>query len=238
MKSNWGVLEYAGLYLLGLVLDIPAYRERAKHFLKVCLHIQVLDDGMQWEVSPMYHNEVLLCMMEAIRISQIYGDFLFDDDELALIRRMALVDVYLKNPAHRQPMVGDSDDTDLRDLITQATYLFKDSTLKFGGFDVLDYESIWLYGTQEAKRYSLIPSHPLSAGLTHLESSGQAILRSTKQPVRVDCVPVTNLSYGGTLQNTEGEGYILQVGTRRYGLVLLHQDVGNTTQYLLQCRCG
>lgn len=178
LKSNWGILEYSGLYLLGFVLDKLCYREQAKYFLKAGLHIQVLDDGMQWETSPMYHNEVLMCMMETLRISGIFGEELFDQEELSMIRKMAEVDMFLKNPEHRQPMLGDSDDTDLRDLITQAAYLFRDSRLKFGGFEDLDYESIWLYGTEAVKEYQLLPNQPVSAGLTWLESSGQAVLRS------------------------------------------------------------
>ena len=177
LKSNWGILEYSGLYLLSFVLDSPQYREQAKYFLKTGLHIQVLNDGMQWETSPMYHNEVLMCMMEAFRISGIFGDDLFDQEELDLIRKMAEVDMYLKNPEHRQPMIGDSDDTDLRDLITQAAYLFEEGYLKFGGFGHLDYESIWLYGIEGYERYNSFLSRPAPAGLTNLECSGQAVLR-------------------------------------------------------------
>lgn len=179
LKSNWGILEYSGLYLLGHVLDEPRYIDRAKYFLKNGLHIQVQPDGMQWEASPMYHNEVLMCMMEVVRISRIFGDSFLTSDEMELIRRMAVVDMMLKNPVHRQPMVGDSDDTDLRDLITQAAYLFSDSTLKAGGFDFLDYESVWLYGVDAAARYEAIMARPVPPGLTHLEHSGQIVLRSS-----------------------------------------------------------
>lgn len=179
MKSNWGILEYSGLYLLSFVLDRMQYREQAAYFLKTGLHIQVLDDGMQWEASPMYHNEVLMCMMEVVRISRIFGDDLFEQEELNLIRKMAEVDMHLQNPEHRQPMIGDSDDTDLRDLITQAAYLFEDGHLKFGGFEHLDYESIWLYGTEGCKRYDSFPLRSVPAGLTYLECSGQAVLRDS-----------------------------------------------------------
>lgn len=178
MKSNWGVLEYVGLYILGHILDQPRYVDQAKKFIKVCLHIQVMDDGMQWEASPMYHNEVLMCMMEALRISRIYQDDLFDSQELDMIRKMALVDMCLKNPEHHQPMTGDSDDTDLRDLITQAAYLFQDGILKYGGYPQLDYESIWLYGTQAVEDYAKMESTKNPGGLTHLFKSGQVILRN------------------------------------------------------------
>lgn len=177
MKSNWGVLEYAGLYLLGHILENDHYLEQARHFMKTCLQIQVMDDGMQWEASPMYHNEVLMCMMEAVRISRIYNDPLFDQKEMDMIRKMALVDMCLKNPEHRQPMIGDSDDTDLRDIITQAAYLFHDGVLKFGGYPQLDYESIWLYGTDAAEQYDRLESVSVMGGLSNLWCSGQIVLR-------------------------------------------------------------
>ena len=178
MKSNWGVLEYVGLYILGHVLEDEQYLEKARYFVKTCLHIQVNDEGMQWETSPMYHNEVLMCMMEAVRVSRIFSDDLFDQEELELIRKMALVDMKLKNPEHRQPMVGDSDDTDLRDLITQAAYLFQDGLLKYGGFDKLDYESIWLYGVDAAGEYRDLESLPVDGCLINLPDSGQVVYRS------------------------------------------------------------
>ena len=178
MKSNWGILEYTGLYLLGFVLDNPKYLEQARYFIKAGLNIQVLDDGMQWEASPMYHNEVLMCMQEAIRVSRIFEDDLFDKKELDLIKRMGRVDMILKNPEHRQPMVGDSDDTDLRDMITQTAFLFMDGNLKFGGYENLDYESIWLYGKEGFDTYAALEAVPEPAGLFHLEASGQVILRN------------------------------------------------------------
>ena len=178
MKSNWGVLEYTGLYLLSFVLDKPEYLDMAKSFIKIGLNVQVAEDGMQWEASPMYHNEVLMCMQEAIRFSRIFNDELFDESELELIRKMGYVDMIIKNPDHKQPMVGDSDDTDLRDMITQTAYLFMDGTLKFGGFENLDYESIWLYGTEGFESYAKLESIPEPAGLVHLEASGQVVLRN------------------------------------------------------------
>ena len=179
LKSNWGILEYSGLYLLGHLFESQTYMEKARYFLKNGLHIQVQPDGMQWEASPMYHNEVLMCMMEVVRISRIFGDLFLDAGDMELIRRMAVVDMLLKNPSHCQPMVGDSDDTDLRDLITQAAYLFSDSALKAAGFQSLDYESIWLYGIAAAAQYEAIMAIPAPAGLSHLEHSGQVILRSS-----------------------------------------------------------
>ena len=46
-KSNWGVMEYTGLYVIAWILDRPDDLERARFFLKEALHTQIMDDGMQ-----------------------------------------------------------------------------------------------------------------------------------------------------------------------------------------------
>ena len=69
IKSNWGVMEYAGLYVLSHVLKNDDYKKKAIYFLKMALHTQIHDDGMQWEASPMYHNEVLDAYFEVLRIA-------------------------------------------------------------------------------------------------------------------------------------------------------------------------
>jgi len=52
LKSNWGILEYTGLYLLGHLFENQSWLDQARYFLRNGLHIQVQPDGMQWEASP------------------------------------------------------------------------------------------------------------------------------------------------------------------------------------------
>lgn len=177
-KSNWGIMEYAGLYLLGLILENEAYTEKACRYLRDGLHIQVMDDGMHWEMSPMYHNEVLMACLEVLRLAAIWGDFPFSGEEKGIIEKMARVTLALKTPSGCQPMTGDSDDTDVRDLLSQAALILGDGRLKAGGFPRLDYESIWLFGPEGAKAYQEIKAEPLTPGLTFLPDSGQAVMRS------------------------------------------------------------
>lgn len=177
-KSNWGVMEYTGLYAAAWLLDRPKDLERARFFLREALHTQIMDDGMQWEASPMYHNEVLMSDLEALRLAGLWGDELFSEEEVELIRKAARATMLLQTPAHHQPMVGDSDDTDVRDILTQAAFLLWDSALKGGAFDRLDYESIWLFGVEGDARYQALETKPPKGGVTELSSSGQVILRT------------------------------------------------------------
>lgn len=181
-KSNWGVMEYTGLYLLSFVLDLPEYRQTSKSYLRSALKVQIYDDGVHWESSPMYHNEVFMSLLEALRISDLYEDALFDEAERRVIEKMGMATLLLQTPNHHQPMTGDSDDTDVRDLLTQAALLLNSGSLKFGGFQELDYESIWLFGTEAAERYRQIPVQQIPADAVHLEDSGQILLRSSWEP--------------------------------------------------------
>ena len=178
-KSNWGVMEYTGLYVIAWLLGREGDFERARHFLREDLHIQIMDDGMQWEASCMYHNEVLASYLEALRAARLFGDdTLFGEEELALISKAAHATLALKTPAHCQPMTGDSDRTDVRDLLSEAALLLGDGALKAGGYARLDYESIWLFGAEADKRYRALPAVPGAPGAVHLEASGQVVLRS------------------------------------------------------------
>lgn len=177
-KSNWGIMEYAGLYLLGHILEREDYIQKARCYLKNGLHIQVMDDGMHWEMSHMYHNEVLMAYLETIRVGRLWGDEPFSREELEIIRRMAELTLMVKTPSGHQPMTGDSDDTDVRNLLSQAALLLKDGRLKAGAYKKLDFEGIWMFGCRGAEDYRNIPVKEPEAGLKVFPSSGQAAARS------------------------------------------------------------
>ncbi len=177
-KSNWGVMEYTGLYVIGFILDNQEYVDQAVRYLKNDLHIQVMSDGNHWEMSPMYHNEVLMAYLEVLRIGDIWGHKPFSTEETEIIQAMAMATLGLKTPAGHQPMTGDSDDTDVRDLLSQAALVLKNGRLKAGGFQQLDYESIWMFGTKGFEAYENLKEEELKAGITVFADSGQAVARS------------------------------------------------------------
>ena len=123
MKSNWGIMEAAGLYELGLALDQGNCCRKAGKLLRQQLQIQILDDGMQWEASPMYHNEVLMSCLHALRIGRLYGEELFGEEQKEILREMLCVTRDLATPAGTQPMTGDSDDTDVTGLLREGEEL-------------------------------------------------------------------------------------------------------------------
>ncbi len=177
-KSNWGIIENIGLYAAAGVLGLPEDLAWAGADLKEALCVQFLDDSMHWEQSPMYHNEVLMSYLEAIRMAEIFGDPLFTQQELEKIRNIAWATAVLQTPAGHQPAVGDSDDTDVRDIVTQAAFLLKDSGLKAMGFERLDHESIWLFGENGIQEYDQLVSACPRSGLHVFADSGQVVFRS------------------------------------------------------------
>ncbi|RRJ25285.1 heparinase [Lachnoanaerobaculum gingivalis] len=196
IKSNWGVMEYAGLYVLSHVLKNDEYKKKAIYFLKMALHTQIHDDGMQWEASTMYHNEVLDAYFEVLRVAKLYNDEVFSEDEKNIIKNMAFATLYHTYPNHHQILTGDSDDTDVRDLLSRGALLFKDRSLKFAGYNELDFESAWLFGTEGIVFYEKLESKRLSGGLIVCHESGEAIWRDSYNE-NSDFIYFRNGSLGG-----------------------------------------
>lgn len=152
--SNWGVLESCGLLLFSLVLpDSRKELETALKRLEDAAAVQVLEDGMQWEQSPMYHNEVYHCFLTAYWYGKRAG-LRMPDAVREAVRKMAYVNYKWKKPDHTQFAQGDSDATDLRDQITAGAYVLSDSVLKSGGYQILDYDSVWRFGWKACQDYA------------------------------------------------------------------------------------
>lgn len=161
IKSNWGVIESRGLMEIALALPesekTKAYLDTALKRLFEEAQVQILDDGVHWEQSPMYHNEVFHCYLEVLRLAKRYG-LVLPADVIDKIRSMAYANLAWKKPNHCQIMQGDSDETDIRDLLSQSAVLLEDSVLKFGGYDCLDYDGVWDLLKSGAEIYEKLPS--------------------------------------------------------------------------------
>ena len=131
--SNWGVIENHGLFEIGVCLP---QSEKTKQFiafavknLEVQVRMQIMPDGVHWEQSPMYHNEVLHCLLDVILLAK-RNDIALPDVILRQTEKMAMADVAWLKPDHHIVMMGDSDDVDVRDRISVAAYLFLNPVLR------------------------------------------------------------------------------------------------------------
>lgn len=91
---------------------------------------------------------------------------------------MAVASLYWAKPNHRQPMLGDSDDSDIRSLLTYAGWLFQDAVLRFGGYDQMDYDNAWLFGINGVEGYERLNAElppNLSRSYAH---SGHYVMRT------------------------------------------------------------
>lgn len=155
--SNWGVLESCGFLLLSIALEQTdsrsgQWRETALKRLVHAARIQVLEDGSQWEQSPMYHNEVYQCFRSALYYGERAG-IAMPGEIRSAVKKMAYVDGIWKKPDHTQFAQGDSDASDLRDQITAGAWVLRDPVLKYWGYDHLDYESAWQFGAAACREY-------------------------------------------------------------------------------------
>jgi hypothetical protein len=180
LMSNWGVIANRGLFFAGCLLPeterTAEYRREALRRLDAERRIQVYADGVQWEQSPMYHNEVFRCLLEVVLLAHQKGIALPDGMEES-VRRMAMVDLAWQKPNGSEPMMGDSDDIDQRDILTLAAAVFRDGVLKSAGYPTMDFDSLWMVGAQAAEEYDTMPAVCPEKTDFALHDSGNYIFR-------------------------------------------------------------
>ena len=179
--SNWGVLESSGLLLLSIALEEGALKEQCRSTalerMERAAQVQVLRDGAQWEQSPMYHNEVYHCLLNAFYYGRRAG-LKLPETLPDTLRRMAWADVIWMKPDHTQFTQGDSDATDLRDQITAGAFVLRDGGLKAFGYECLDYESAWQFGYEACLAYDRMKAQSSGFTSAELPVSGNYYFRS------------------------------------------------------------
>jgi hypothetical protein len=180
--SNWGVLEFHGLYNLANFFTefktATEWQNKAIENLNTCIKLQILKDGSQWEQSPMYHNEVFHCFMNVNLIAK--RNYITLPNAIPQkTKDMAYANVKWQMPNFHQPVLGDSDDTDLRDLLTLAASLFNDPVLKSRAFQQLNYETLFVLGLNEIPPYAALKEAEPDFLSTYQESSGDFYMRSS-----------------------------------------------------------
>ncbi|WP_438347622.1 alginate lyase family protein [Paenibacillus sp. FA6] len=179
--SNWGVLETCGLFEMAVFM--PEFKQSLQwqqlslERLGETTRLQVMKDGIHWEQSPTYHHEVLNCYMDILKLAR-NNMIQIEEAVTKTVHKMAVASLYWAKPNHRQIMLGDSDNNDIRSILTTAAILFEDSTLRFGGYDRIDYDNAWNNGLAGIRYYDECPvSEPplLSYAFEH---SGHYVMRS------------------------------------------------------------
>ncbi len=150
--SNWGLLEYHGLFILAIYLkrfeETRNFLDDSLKVIEKCLNNQILQDGSQWEQSPLYHNEILklvlniiyLCEKSSIKIPKVILD-----------KGEKMVEANLKwlKPNGYFPLIGDSDNLDTKDIMAMATFIFGKKEYRYYAYDKVDYQLDKLYDDEQ-----------------------------------------------------------------------------------------
>ena len=190
LMSNWGVLENHGLFLASLALPknetSEKYTKEAFRRLALEIQIQVYDDGVQWEQSPMYHNEVAHDYLDVVLMAKRLA---LPIDEVIAERThlMCLASMAWQKPDGTEPCMGDSDRIDQRDIVTKGAYLFSDGRLKAAGYPHLDFDCVWDLGAKAIEEYDRLVALRGQQRLTVLSESGNAIVRQGDMYLRFHC---------------------------------------------------
>ncbi|AIY82262.1 MAG: heparinase II/III family protein [Clostridium baratii] len=180
--SNWGVLQTTSICSIYLWLnefledeDLIIWAEKE---LYEQIDMQVFDDGSHWEQSIMYHVEVLNCSMKFINYSKKLGREI-DNDFINKIESMAEYLMYSKSPKSTQEAQGDSDITDVRDVLVKAAVLFNNETLKWASFDNIDLMSIWVLGRSGYDKFKKLNKKEPMNKCRLFKDSGNIYIRDT-----------------------------------------------------------
>lgn len=181
MISNWGVIENHGLFCIAAALSDSAeagyYLKNAVEHLEILSRMAVMPDGVEWEQSPMYHNEVLKCFLDVVLLAKQHG-ILLPETIIDCARRMAYADLIWQKPNHYEFMMGDSDDFDISPFLCRAAYCFEDGMFKYGAYAEPDYETSWEIDTEGIEAYLALKAVKPEFTSQALPESGNYYLRS------------------------------------------------------------
>lgn len=174
--SNWGVIENHGLFVAGTFLKEAHYVEVAKERLEKAIRLQVLEDGLHWEQSELYHNEVLRAFID-VAICAKNNSIVLSETYHRIVQKMLEAHIHMTKPNHMQLANGDSDDMDLRDVLVRGAYLYEQPMYKALGYPQVDFESIWDIGMQGVEFYDQLEASYPEVTSKALEASGNYCMR-------------------------------------------------------------
>lgn len=176
-QSNWGVIESHGLFDIGIELNNEEYINTALERLYTQANHQIMADGVHWEQSCLYHNEVLNCFLDVIFRAK-KNNIKLKESFLSNVKRLAMVNVAWIKPNNKCPLLGDSDYNDVRDILTKSAIAFNNGIMKYLAFDNADFDTVWILGVEINGKYQEIEKVKPNYNSVSLNDSGNFILRN------------------------------------------------------------
>lgn len=116
--SNWGVLAVSGVIATYTMFDeeSDSFLIWAQKLLIKQLKLQFNEDGTHWEHSPLYHHEVMMCVVYVIMLTE-YCDGPYTSRELrSLINKMVLTSYFYIDKTFKLNAINDSDPVNFKDV--------------------------------------------------------------------------------------------------------------------------
>lgn len=179
--SNWGVLENHGLFTAAVLMPETELSEKmiqtSLERLNLQLQHQVYPDGVHWEQSMMYHNEVTQDFLE-VKILADRNGITLPEGFNEKLKKMIEFCVQHKKPNGDEVSMGDSDDIDVRDIISKAGWAFQEPTFKHEGYPQFDFDCVFDLGYQAAQEYQKLESKTPSQKSVWFKESGHIFFHS------------------------------------------------------------
>lgn len=180
--SNWKVLEMNGVALTSLffrtlldTLDDLAY---ALEVLQEALTIQFNEDGLHWEQSFMYHCDIFMCGLEVhetLQRHQLASPF------KPILEKILPATLAFVKPNGKQSPVGDSDEEDLRSLVTYAALTLESGEAKKLGEQEISLETLFHYGYSALEKNQTLLAKDRSENFLPLLNSGYVFSHDISQ---------------------------------------------------------
>lgn len=177
--SNWGVIQDSGLFHIGVYFHDKDIIDLAVKRLNQETDLQIMADGMHWEQSSSYHNEILIMLLDVL-LDADKNNISLPDEFKEKVEKTADAALKMIKPNAHNPLFGDSDDTDMRDIMSRCALVFDRPDFKYYGFDILDYHTVWLAGYDSIEKYNKIDSQMSAFTNAYLTDSGNYILRENQ----------------------------------------------------------
>lgn len=153
--SNWGVLQLAGMFIceswFGEVLLLDT-KEWAKEKLKVQLFLQINENGVHWEQSPLYQYETLYYFVSVIHHAQEMNNLL-DEGFINRTKELVRHSVHLRQPDGTLIPQSDTDQIDLSYLLNFSEIIFKEKFIPFQKQEGRYASVAWLVGWHKFESY-------------------------------------------------------------------------------------
>lgn len=179
--SNWVILEQQGAFIAQIFFPelkvSQLYNKESIKTLEDAINFQVVEDGLHWEQSFQYHNEMLKCFLEILAIAE-KNNIEISDSIKKKVKDMLYATLYIMKPNHCQSNYGDSDEEDLRDLMNLGAIIFKNSILKSYGNEKIDLNTLLTYGFDGIEKFDSLEKYELDKVSKAFEDTGLYFMRT------------------------------------------------------------